>query len=224
MPNVWNTITSSVTLMKPVAQYDAWVTKGGDPKLRWVIGSYKTLRELAPALRTDAALWGKYGAFDARLGRRDSDRSPLGVRTHKSFRSAIEGVPANKMGHAEKTGIAHRADGNATRRITEQWDAAADYFDDATLEAHHIVEKSILGVIGKNNGDLDNAQAPCVLIAAELHRRLYTSEVAGSRDKFSPSMGAGKARTQLTTIYNDLYSDPKMGDLKAIADIIIKAI
>jgi hypothetical protein len=44
-----------------------------------------------------------------------------------------------------------------------------EFYSKKTLEAHHIVEKSILGKLELNDGEVDDAVAPCVLVVAELH-------------------------------------------------------
>lgn len=147
--SVWSLLRAQNYLkVQPDPGHQAWLTPGGpvvpgqkQANLRWVIGSYTALRGLAQALRTDATLWAKYSALGGRLGRRNTDNSPFGPRTITSFRKQIEGVAPSPLDAAEQTEINKRWDKNTTRRLTEQWSLAGDYFTNATLEAHHIVEK-----------------------------------------------------------------------------------
>lgn len=79
-------------------------------------------------------------------------------------------------------------------------------------------------MLGKNIGDLKNTDAPCVLVVAEFHRRLFTAQVAPERDSFTANMGSANAQKELNRIYDVLYGDSYMTDLKAIAKVIIKTV
>jgi len=68
------------------------------------------------------------------------------------------------------------------RRQGQMHVEAKNFFDDATLEGHHIVEKSLIRVFNKLAGDLTIANAPCVAACKEIHSRDYTSKIAAVRD------------------------------------------
>jgi len=205
---------------KPIGGYRAYLSRGQ----KWVIGTYSELRRLTLAWRTDDQLRTSLFNLGARIGRRETDVAPQGDREVKSFKAKVKGknpeVPSETLYQkfaSQRTG--HQPD-RFKPRVTDQYEAAKDYFLDQTLEAHHIVEKSILGVLGMNTGELENKIAPCVLVVAELHRRLFTAEVAGSRRLFAGLSTTVQATRELDRIYGDLYKDPVMEDLRKISTII----
>jgi len=75
-----------------------------------------------------------------------------------------------------------------------------------------------------NREDLANEQAPTVLVAAESHQRLFTSEVASQRNLFTAGMSGADAYENLKRIYDGLYGDGVLLGLSQIADIINSAV
>lgn len=224
MPLVWSKI-AAVCRARPMGPAKIWVTEGDDKSLRWVVGTYDALRGLAPKLRDDSTLWQPFANHHARVGRRHDDAHPTKPRVHTRFRALLATTPAIPDSAAEMAERARRTGPNSgERRITDVHVPAALYFADGTLEAHHIVEKSILGELGLNNGDLDNAEAPCVLVSPELHRRFFTPVVSPARSKFSKGMAPALRTTELDAVYNALYSHAAFGDLKKIVGIIRDAL
>jgi hypothetical protein len=221
---IWNMIESLCTAA-PNTRYDAYLTKnpvafvvkGKQENRHWVIGPYEDLTRLARDLRVDATAQASFG--QACFGRRYTDLPPTGPQPSGGFRKAIEST----VPHPIKPALinARQVDPNPTPRRSDLYDAFADFYSKKTLEAHHIVEKSILGRLGRNKGDLCDERAPCVLVVAELHQQLYTPDVSKFRASFSGGMSSQEHAALLTTIYTDLYASPQMADLLAIANIII---
>ena len=213
-------ILRHIRAKKPAAGVDAYVAEPN----HWVIGPYDSLTHLTQDLRSDTPLRRKFARCGARIGRREGDVPPVGEKTVTSFRSAIEGKDP-KVSNIELArqfaGQRHGAGANPfVPRFTDQFDEVAEFYADKTLEAHHIVEKSILGTLKVNIGELANERAPCVLIVAELHQRLFTREVASARSLFAPTMTGELAWERLKGIYDVLYLEPIMSELRAIAAII----
>lgn len=221
---IWNMIESLCTAA-PDRRYRAYLTKkpvafvvSGKPENRhWVIGPYDDLTKLARDLRVDATARASFG--QACFGRRYSDLPPTGPQPSGGFRKAMEST----LPHPINPALANmrQVDPNLTPRRSDLYDAFADFYSKKTLEAHHIVEKSILGSLGRNKGDLRDAGAPCVLVVAELHQQIYTPEVSAFRASFSRGMSSHEQAVVLTRIYADLYASTQMADLLAIANIII---
>jgi hypothetical protein len=222
---IWNEIKSKICAPAPDSRYQAWLTKkpvafivNGQPVMRhWVIGPYDGLRVLARDLRTDATTRAAF--HNACYGRRETDVAPTGPQPAGGFRKPMATAIPHPVNPAL---IAQRVvDPNPTPRRSDLYDVFAEFYSKKTLEAHHIVEKSILGDLGRNKGDLRNDIAPCVLAMAELHQQVYTPAVAGFRASFTPGMSSAAQATLLTTIYTSLYASTQMADLLEIAKIII---
>jgi|GEM_PF-4502584 hypothetical protein len=222
---IWNTIKSRVCTAAFDPRYEAYLTKSpvgfvvnGRPENRhWVIGPYEGLKKLARDLRVDAMAQASFSR--ACFGRRHTDLPPIGPQPSGGFRKTME----NAVPHSINPVLINlrQVDPNLTPRRSDLYDAFADFYSKKTLEAHHIVEKSILGDLGYNKGDLRNDIAPCVLVVPELHQQIYTPEVSKFRADFSSGMSSQAQAALLTTIYTDLYAPTQMTDLSAIANIII---
>jgi len=222
---IWSTIKGLVCTAAPDARYEAYLTKNtvafvvnGKPENRhWVIGPYEGLKKLARDLRVDASARASFS--QACFGRRHTDLPPTGPQPSGGFRRAMESAVPHPINPALIN--KRQLDPNPAPRRSDLYDVFADFYSSKTLEAHHIVEKSILGDLGRNKGDLRNDIAPCVLVVAELHQQIYTPEVSKFRASFSPGMSSHAQAALLTTIYTDLYASTQMADLLAIANIII---
>ena len=222
---IWKAIKSQVCAPAPDSRYEAYLTKNpvafatpsGPDQRYWVIGPYEGLKKLARDLRTDATTQAAFA--DACFGRRHTDVPPTGAQPSGGFRKKMA-TEIPKPVNPALLGM-RQVDPNLTPRRSDLYNAFADFYSKKTLEAHHIVEKSILGDLGRNKGDLKNDIAPCVLVMAELHQQIYTPEVSRFRASFTPGMTSAAQATLLTTIYTDLYASPQMADLLAIANVII---
>jgi hypothetical protein len=222
---IWDAILKQVCTAAPDPRYKAYLTASpvefvvnGDPVYRhWVIGPYEGLKTLARDLRIDPTAQASFS--EACFGRRLDDQPPTGAQPSGGFRKAMATAKPNPVDPAV---IAKRRDPlDQTLRRSDQYDVFRDFYAKKTLEAHHIVEKSILGDLGRNKGDLSNDVAPCVLVAAELHQQVYTAEVSKFRGFFHSGMTSEQQAATLTTIYTDLYAAGQMADLLKIARIII---
>jgi hypothetical protein len=223
----------------------------------WVIGPYKALTDLAVSLKSDEALRDDFTDIGAAYGRRHGDvprdQNPTApIRFAKAMKRAMRAWltgqspkgwhdPYSRDMKAKKLprsgddpeavwkGLTGRNESQESRR-TDRFDACREFYKSKTLEAHHIVEKSILGILGLNHGDLDDKAAPCVLVAAELHQQFFTPEVRDYRARFTapPSDPAKRkehyvaAADELERIYNNLYKPRAFEPLQDIANEIIK--
>jgi hypothetical protein len=224
---IWNQIKTTICApLAPDARFQAYLTRkpvpfttpSGPDQRFWVIGPYEGLKELARALRVDATARAAFE--DACFGRRATDLPPTGGQPAGGFRKSMAGATPNAV---NPTLIAMRQGINPPHapRRSDLFDVFADFYSKKTLEAHHIVEKSILGDLKRNKGDLRDDVAPCVLVVAELHQQIYTPEVSRFRAWFTAGMSSDSQAKLLTTIYNDLYASPQMASLLDIAKVII---
>jgi hypothetical protein len=222
---IWDKIKNDVCCpLRLDPRFEAWlgktptvfITPSGSEKRHWVIGPYEGLKALAGALRVDPSLRKSFGS--ACFGRRHTDLPPPGPQPSGGFRNAMASAtpkPVDAAEIAKRQGVGT----NQTPRRSDQFDVFADFYSKKTLEAHHIVEKSILGALGRNRGDLRNDVAPCVLVVAEPHQQLFTPNVGRFRTSFTTGMTADDQADLLESIYRDLYAS--MADLLEIARIII---
>jgi hypothetical protein len=234
---IWNAIKSQICTAPPDPHHEAYLTRvpiafvvNGQPENRyWVIGPYQGLKKLARDLRVDPSARARFGA--ACYGRRQTDLPPTGAPPSGGFRRAMETAIPHAVNQAL---IAQRADpADPAPRRSDLYDVFAAFYAAKTLEAHHIVEKSILAALKRNRGDLGDEIAPCVLVTAELHQQIYTPEVSQFRASFMPGMSSAEQGRLLRRIYGGredaaapavppgLYAPPQMADLWGIARIII---
>lgn len=215
-------------------------------KKGWVIGPYCLLTEVAQALRwdeekkscVDPELLETLTNLGARYGARATDIAPGAI--------AKDGTPGyvtrGKMGERKnpqeisqeaKNGYNNRKrPGKPQQRDTDHYPHVAKYWRGRTLEAHHIVEKGILKVLGANSGKLNDDVARCVLAFAELHRRLFTPFFARKdgdpndvneqsiREHFKGVSSGEEAYEELVKVYDRLYSRDEMRELLTFAEII----
>jgi hypothetical protein len=219
---VWSKIKTLVCTGPVMSRYDAYFTKQpvafSPVPRRWVIGEYDHLKKLATALRNDWTVGMYFGG--ACYGLRHTDVAPTGPQPKGGFRP-LPPVPD----HPVNQGLINmrQVNPNQTPRESDLYDKYRDFYAQKTLEAHHIVEKSILGTLGHNKPGtgLENHKAPCVLVVAELHQQMFTREVSKFRTSFHNGMSEYQQALLLTSIYKDLYASPQMADLLWIANIII---
>jgi hypothetical protein len=211
----------------------------------WVVGPYSNLtllaqhlrreaKELAPRKNEQASKVHNQDWSLACFGRRDTDRPPTGSHPDGGFRKDLEkkrkaGLVPDHPTNPKLVEI-RQIDPNTNVRRTDRkvYEKFEEFYSKKTLEAHHIVEKSILGTLKLNKGQLEDPLAPCVLVVSELHQQMYTREVRKKRDLFHFGMSSDKQTETLTEIYEGtkvekgLYDTHHMGDLLEIAKIIIK--
>jgi hypothetical protein len=214
---LWKAIQAKAPGTFPDPNFNAYVTKG----FGWIIGPYDELCDVAHEIAPGTSAWARFKAAGAKLGRRGTDLPPFVVGHLPGFRKKIAGkAPAvvPQTVRDQRADPAQRMVGTRGRDEFKEMDA---YYLQKGLESHHIVEKSILGRLGVNSGDLADIRAPCVLVMAELHRRMYTPGVGSARDDYTSGMTGTAASSKLTTLFGGLYQDPTMADLKAIAQVII---
>jgi hypothetical protein len=214
---LWTAIQAKAPGVYPVPGLNAYVTSG----FGWIIGPYDELCDVAHEIAPGTAAWGLFKSAGAKLGRRGTDLPPFVVGHLPGFRKKIIGVAPTPVPQSVRDQRADPAQRMIGTRGRDQFQAMDAYYLQKGLESHHIVEKSILGKLGVNKGELADVCAPCVLVMAELHRRMYTPGVGSARDAYTSSMTGTAAATQLDTLFGGLYQDPSMAELKAIATVII---
>lgn len=198
---------------------------------KWIIGPYTQLRLFASKLRyrddlNRDDLIEKLVKLDVIFGERKTDAAPVGAVQKGGFIQAIRGKEEEQSAaELEKLygNKPNRKGKPFIPRLTDQFQKAKDWYQNRTLESHHIVEKSLLEKINANKGDLADAVAPCVLVVAEMHRRLYTAEIARQRGSITNTMSRSEVKSKLFPMYRQLYARPVFSDLREIAELIIKS-
>lgn len=218
---IWQGIANNCDPVPPVFGFPGLYLTAPDvtPQAgRWLIGPYNALARLAPQLRTDEQKRDFLADLHVRFGERATDMPPSGSRRP---RIGEKGLPVLSDHLAERR--TNVTAGAPAARETDMYENAAKFWATQTLQAHHIVEKSILTALTVNSGDLADSVAPCVLLVAEFHQRLFTSEMAGARGQFQPTMTGAQAYLELKKIYDSLYARPVLAELRVIADLINRA-
>ena len=179
----------------------------------WIIGPYNELTGgagLARRLRTEDALRDRLAVREATIGRRSNERLPVGERTTYGFRRQIVGLLPRQVEVLP----------GQTQRITQLFEQADEFYGDATLEAHHVVEKSILGSLKLNQNELANSVAPCILIVRGLHE-FFTKELVQLREQVASASSQEDGLNLMRHRYSELYSGEVLAPMRAIASEII---
>ena len=207
----------------------------------WLIGPYDLMCEVAEKLRWDET---KKSCVDpellmaltmakARYGLRATDIAPGAVDKDETKGYVTHGkMPERKNRQALSEELKRQIKDRDTARDTDYYPKLADYWRGRTLEAHHIVEKGILKILGANNGKLKDDVAPSVLAFAELHVRYFTPFFARKhgywnevdeesiRKHFKHVSSGKEAYEELVKVYSKLYLPEQMGELCRFAEII----
>jgi hypothetical protein len=184
-----------------------------------VIGPYDPLATFATGLRMNLVAQQELSNKGARFGRRDTDKIPSRPLIKGGYKKLIKGkaTDGDPKEYMEEFMKRPAGTGNGENRLTDLYTDAKKYFQSITLESHHIVEKWMLGLLGKNKGDLQDRIAPCVLVSGELHRRFYSSEGTKFRNR------RDLKEAEIRKFYEqELYNSPAFEDLRLIAHIIIE--
>ncbi len=199
-PNgIWKKFQTQYAAAQPTAKFtDTYLTNG----FGWVIGPYNQLELLRDAIVAGDPIWGEFLDRKAKLGRREKDNELFGSGKPAAYKPLI----ANKPPEADD------------RRLRWQFKKADVHWTERPLEVHHILEDKTLEKIGNGLNNLEFARdvAPCVLLVAELHQRLITSELAATRHLFKGTSIA-TAKPELIRVYTNVYADPTMSSLQHVA-------
>ena len=178
----------------------------------WVIGRHHALKQLAKGLRIDPVLRDRFAHLRVRLGDRANDNPPIEPAVRR-----IEASPLKQ----------NLVAGRPFQRQRDFFQGVEDFWRCKTLESHHIVEDNIVEKLEQDTGELDREQAPCVLLAAELHQRVFSAAMTrlGQRDAFSPKSSPAEVLKQLESLIEELYvravvDRAPFRELKALAAII----
>jgi hypothetical protein len=215
---IWDDIAPKCKRVPAILGYPGLYLTRPDPteeKRLWLIGPYEVLARLAPVLRMSAPMRAYLAGLGVRFGQRGNDNPPFG---DQQPRIGPRGELLRSDHRPERK--AGSAAGAPASRATDDHVAVARYWNTQTLQAHHIVEKSILGALGVNRGDLADEVAPTVLVSAELHQRLFTAEMAGVRRQYTREMDGETAYAKLTRHYDHLYARPVFRELRTVADLV----
>ena len=188
----------------------------------WLVGSYNNLKEVAVQLRVKPELFFKmvedYRTC-VRFGSRNTDEFSSRSILKGGFRKKNQGKQSGLSETQAKTLLSMRKrNRNKNVRITDEYAIVQEWFHRRTLEAHHIIEDSIIKKLDIENKELNRGDAPCVLVVAELHRRRFTPEGQKVRDKVTKSTSK-KDLMEAYRLYDDGF---RMEDLIAISDTIIE--
>lgn len=167
----------------------------------WLIGPYNALNRLATRLREEQALREEIADLKVRFGSRDSDVPPRQV--------ALKSMPNTPVRPAKD----HRPErsqsqaGESPNRETDRNAGAERYWSRMRLQAHHIVEDNIVEKLEADEGDLQRNNAPCVLLSAELHQRLFSASMTrlGQRGIFRDASTPAQDLRQLEELADYLY-------------------
>ena len=165
-----------ITLPVPYGEIFAVVIPGTNTS--WLIGPYARLTKLATALRSDGDLWKMLTKLGVRIGLRTTDTPSMEerqIRFGETVKGTVDEKAIAKMRKLEgaKTALGQAAD--PSRRNDRETNVAS-FWKTRTPESHHIVEYNNLRDIGestkgkKGAGEMDHAQLPAVLLAAEFHQ------------------------------------------------------
>ena len=177
-----------------------------ETKSRWLIGPYSQLTPLATALRTDVQLRDQLAKLRVRLGLRKTDVPPADVERKERYGTTVQGPNHTTVFERPNPTAQPARDNRPTspNRITDQRLNVKQFWDTQTPQSHHIVEFNQLETLGvsKRIGvtELDHAQLPCVLLAAEFHQR-YISVYFKQFHRLS----AIQLSSEMHRIYHQLY-------------------
>lgn len=178
----------------------------------WVIGSHHVLKKIAADLRVRLELRKRLTELRVRFGDRSIDKPP----TEPYLKSIPESpLKSNPM------------PGKPFNRQRDHHPGVEDFWRRKTLESHHIVEDNIVKKLKQDRGELVRENAPCVLLAGELHSRVFSAAMTrlNERDAFSPILSGPEALKQLDALAEELYvhavtDRQAFQELKLIASII----
>lgn len=206
------------------------------PRKHWMIGRYKDQTRLATALRTERTAQVFVAKCRIRLGFRDTDVPPIDLERQGEYGETVKGESASQDFSDERvkelTAPVKPANAEMTNRISDRKENVKTFWASQTPQSHHIVEFNHLEGIGKSkaagDGELDHAQLPCVLLAAEFHQR-YVSSIL----KRTHSWDEGQLRKNMTNTYFSIYvaegrmagakGDAPLAPLWRVSRIILRA-
>ncbi|MFO1499878.1 MAG: hypothetical protein U1G07_16045 [Verrucomicrobiota bacterium] len=140
----------------------------------FIFGPYEVLKKLAENARVTAETRTWLEAIGSRFGFRESDRFiPAGERQF-TRRAEVPDRAGPSAAELERR-VEQRAPGSSpTSRRTELNPADEDYFQDRSLEAHHLLEDNVMKAFGMDTGNFAHGVAPCVLLNYETHQKYLT--------------------------------------------------
>jgi len=178
----------------------------------WVVGQHHVLKKIAADLRVHFGLRERFTKLRVRLGDRSIDNLPTEPYLKSIPESPLKSNPTPEQ---------------PFNRQRDLYQGVEDFWRRKTLESHHIVEDNIVEKLNQDRGDLVRENAPCVLLAGELHQRVFSAAMTrlNERDAFSPNLSRPVALKQLDALAEELYvravTDRKpFQELKSLALII----
>jgi hypothetical protein len=158
----------------------------------WVIGPHHVLTTMAAILRVQLELRKLFTKLRVRLGDRSIDIPPT--------EPYLKSIPASPL-------KSNPTPGQPFNRERDHHQGVEDFWRRKTLESHHIVEDNIVKKLNQDRGALVRGNAPCVLLAGELHQRVFSAAMTrlNERDAFSPNLSGPVALKQLDALAEGLY-------------------
>src|SRR5262245_7639035 len=182
----------------------------------WLVGEYKHQKKLAKDLRKNAALRHLLAERGVRFGLRKTDKPPATLERQKAYGEDEPGQDSATDFRAQRLSPiakAARAD-EPMNRFSDRLANVHSYWITQTPDSHHIVEFNHLRDIEKSNlkgdGELDHDQLPCVLLAAEFHKRYVSSilkRTHGWKKPGDEGSGLLRLKRELPGVYQSIYQD-----------------
>jgi hypothetical protein len=218
-------------------------------KAGWVLGSYDDLRLVLEGCSMDGlwtsqltAAWNEQNALEVkqkknprlmRFGRRAGDILEPGATSFPKKSGKLSDREYSISSHSrrlspdEKKAAIHSEDINTeTARQLEVDKKKAASYADSTIESHHVVEDNLFEKLKlrKYHRVFEHGGAICVALNREFHQR-YLSLKKWEREGFAKKRpSGGDIISGLTDIYDDLYSDSSVDELRTVSHLIIAAV
>ena len=193
----------------------------------WLVGPYARLATLATALRTNEELWPMLTKLGVRIGLRSTDTPSMEERQIRFGPTELAVADEHAIAGMRQVNLAKTTFGQAAAvfRRNDLQKNVASFWKTQTPDSHHIVEYNNLRDIGvsqkeeKGTGEMDHAQLPAVLLAAEFHKCYLTVILKKIR-----RMKEAQLRQLMPGTYQSLYVEQSdlFEPLWRISKVILK--
>jgi hypothetical protein len=242
VPSIWGKIENQLScriLSVPAAagsktKHKLYLTKTG-----WLLGEHEHLRDVLKNVTMEglwkselATVWQKSNKDHKgnerrmRFGRRAGDIMEPGAKAFASSAGSVADRTASLASRVHTQDHYQYADKNTIPRELEKDKDKAAAFASLSVESHHVVEKVLFNKLGmheKCGPPFTVEKAVCVALNSEFHRRFMALRVE-DRQEYNKENTKGRycddIISDLHTLYEGIYSDPSLAELKTLAGII----
>jgi hypothetical protein len=207
---LWNTIATLTDCTRLTGEFHGLFALKNADGTQWLIGPYERLTVVATALRTREDLRDMLGALRIRLGLRDTDVPPDGVRqgrygkTIPGQKHALDFTPSRTFSLAQPALDLAPGQAAPTNRRGDREENVRTFWMTQTPQSHHIVEFNNLRDIGASTKhglrEMDYGGLPAVLLAAEFHQRYLSIFLKSAHGETAAAL-----RRKMTGMYRTLY-------------------